>query len=598
MSTKAFSRSDYCGELSAADVGRKVSLCGWVQRTRNLGGLIFVWLRDKTGLVQLVFDATVCGNDVFSVGESLRGEYVVCAQGDVRLRDAAAVNEKLKTGQIEVFVSGCSLLNQAATPPIYIDDDHPDESETVRLKYRYLELRKPSVQNMLKTRSLLMQTLRSYMFTQRFTEVETPILTKSTPEGARDYLVPSRVHPGEFYALPQSPQIYKQLLMLGGTDRYFQLARCFRDEDSRADRQPEFTQCDMEMSFVTETDIQTVVEGAFKEIFKAIKNADISLPLERITWRDAMEQYGSDKPDRRFDLKLQNVSDWARDCGFSVFENAVAAGGSVRGINVKGKAKNLSRKEIDALGEFVKTFKAKGLAWMTLSEQGVKSPFLKFLSEEKAAELQKRMGAEAGDALFFVADKDAVVFQALGQLRLEIARKLDLIDKSRYDLFWVTEFPLLEWDDDEQRYVAMHHPFTSPMDEDIPLMQSDPGKVRAKSYDLVMNGVEMGSGSIRIHDPEVQEKMFNMIGFSHEEAWNRFGFMLEAFKYGVPPHGGFAFGVDRVMMILTGAQSLRDVLAFPKASNGSCLMMETPSAVQKDQLDLLGIEVKPQAKAE
>jgi len=598
MSTKAFSRSDYCGELSAADVGRKVSLCGWVQRTRNLGGLIFVWLRDKTGLVQLVFDATVCGNDVFSVGESLRGEYVVCAQGDVRLRDAAAVNEKLKTGQIEVFVSGCSLLNQAATPPIYIDDDHPDESETVRLKYRYLELRKPSVQNMLKTRSLLMQTLRSYMFTQRFTEVETPILTKSTPEGARDYLVPSRVHPGEFYALPQSPQIYKQLLMLGGTDRYFQLARCFRDEDSRADRQPEFTQCDMEMSFVTEKDIQTVVEGAFKEIFKAIKNADISLPLERITWRDAMEQYGSDKPDRRFDLKLQNVSDWARDCGFSVFENAVAAGGSVRGINVKGKAKNLSRKEIDALGEFVKTFKAKGLAWMTLSEQGVKSPFLKFLSEEKAAELQKRMGAEAGDALFFVADKDAVVFQALGQLRLEIARKLDLIDKSRYDLFWVTEFPLLEWDDDEQRYVAMHHPFTSPMDEDIPLMQSDPGKVRAKSYDLVMNGVEMGSGSIRIHDPEVQEKMFNMIGFSHEEAWNRFGFMLEAFKYGVPPHGGFAFGVDRVMMILTGAQSLRDVLAFPKASNGSCLMMDTPSVVQKDQLDLLGIEVKPQAKAE
>ncbi len=593
MAIKGFGRTDYCGELTRADTGRVVSLCGWVQRTRDLGGLIFVWLRDKTGLVQLVFDANVCGADAFAVGGGLRSEYVVCVEGEVRQRAPEAVNKKLATGEIEVFVQDCLLLNQAATPPIYIDDDHPDESETVRLKYRYLELRKPSVQRMLSTRSLVMQTLRSYMFTQRFTEVETPILTKSTPEGARDYLVPSRVHPGQFYALPQSPQIYKQLLMLGGTDRYFQLARCFRDEDSRADRQPEFTQCDLEMSFAREQDIQTVVEGAFREVFRTVKGIEVSLPLERVTWREAMERYGSDKPDRRFGMELQNVTDWAKDCGFSVFEGAAASGGSVRGIRVQGHL--FPRKELDALGEFVKTFRARGLAWMSLSEQGVKSPFLKFLSEEKLAGLLSRMQAENGDTLFFVADKDAVVFQALGQLRLEIARRLDLIDQSRYDLFWVTEFPLLEWDEDEGRFVAMHHPFTSPMDEDIPLMESDPGKVRAKAYDLVLNGVEMGSGSIRIHDPNVQEKMFNRIGFTHEEAWARFGFLLEAFKYGVPPHGGFAFGVDRLMMILTGAQSLRDVLAFPKASNGSCLMMETPSQVQKDQLDLLGIQVKESA---
>ena len=596
MVKQGFSRTDYCGELAAKDEGRIVSLCGWVQRTRNLGGLIFVWLRDKTGLVQLVFDQTVCGEEVFAVGESLRSEYVVCAGGQVRLREQGAVNEKLKTGQIEIFVDSCLLLNQAVTPPIYIDDEHPDESESVRLKYRYLELRKPSVQAMLTTRSQVMQCLRTYMFTQRFTEVETPILTKSTPEGARDYLVPSRVHPGQFYALPQSPQIYKQLLMLGGTDRYFQLARCFRDEDSRADRQPEFTQCDLEMSFAREQDIQTVVEGAFRSVFQSVLGVEVSLPLERITWKQAMENYGSDKPDRRFGLKLQDVSGWAKDCGFSVFESAVAAGGSVRGIRVPGGASRFSRKELDALGEFVKTFRAKGLAWMTLGEQGVKSPFLKFLSEEKLAALRACMQAETGDALFFVADKNAVVFQALGQLRLELAKRLDLIDKSRYDLFWVTEFPLLEWDEEEQRYVAMHHPFTSPMDEDVPLMESNPGAVRAKAYDLVLNGVEMGSGSIRIHDPNVQEKMFNMIGFTHEEAWKRFGFMLEAFKYGVPPHGGFAFGVDRLMMILTGAQSLRDVLAFPKASNGSCLMMDTPSAVQADQLELLGIELRPQEK--
>ncbi|MDR3085925.1 MAG: aspartate--tRNA ligase [Christensenellaceae bacterium] len=585
IESKAFPRSHYCGELRPEQAGQAVQLCGWVQRSRNLGGLIFVWLRDKTGLVQLVFDETICGPALFALGESLRGEYVLSAEGDVSLRAPEAVNDKLPTGQIEVFVKRAALLNSSQTPPIYIDEDHPDENEALRLKYRYLELRKPSVQAMLRLRSKLTQTLRSYMDSQNFIEVETPILTKSTPEGARDYLVPSRVHPGEFYALPQSPQIYKQLLMLGGCDRYFQLARCFRDEDSRADRQPEFTQCDLEMSFVEPRDVQTVVEGAFQAVFRAVKGSEIKLPLERITWRQAMDDYGSDKPDRRFGLKLQDASGWAKGCGFSVFEGAP----QLRGINAKGCAGRLSRKEIDALGEFAKTFKAKGLAWMSFGPDGVRSPFLKFLSDEKAAELKALMNAEEGDILFFVADQESVVLQTLGQLRLEIGRRLKLIDLEKDDLFWVTEFPLLEWSEEDQRFLAMHHPFTSPMDEDLPLVQADPGSVRAKAYDLVLNGLEMGSGSIRIHNPEVQEEMFNMIGLPHDLAWERFGFLLEAFRYGVPPHGGFAFGIDRLMMALTHAQSLRDVLAFPKASNGACLMMETPSSVQEEQLRALHI---------
>ena len=592
MSNIGYRRTHLCAELNENNAGELVNLSGWVQRTRNLGSIIFVWLRDRTGLVQLVFDQNACDAETFAVGESLRGEYVLSVQGKVSLRDASAVNEKLKTGKIEVFVSKAILLNKAETPPIYIDDDHPDESETVRMKYRYLDIRRPSVQNTLRMRHRILQTLRNYMDSQQFVEVETPILTKSTPEGARDFLVPSRLHHGTFYALPQSPQIYKQLLMLGGYDRYFQIARCFRDEDSRADRQPEFTQCDIEMSFVEPEDVQTVVEGAFAEVFRSVKGIEIQLPLERITWQYAMDTYGSDKPDRRFGMTLKNITGLVENCGFSVFENAVRDGGSVRAINAKGLAAKLTRKEIDQLGEFVKTFKAKGLAWAKVQEGGaVQSPIAKFMTPEKMQEIVSALDGQPGDVLFFVADKNSVVLQSLGALRIEIARKFDLIDKSKYDLFWVTEFPLLEYDEEEGRYVAMHHPFTSAMDEDEPLMETEPGKVRAKAYDLVLNGIEMGSGSIRIHSSQMQERMFKLIGLPHDLAWERFGFMLEAFKYGVPPHGGFAFGVDRLIMQLTGAQSLRDVIAFPKAANASCLMMETPAGVDPEQLKMCGIAI-------
>ena len=597
MNNIGFRRTHMCAELNEANAGELVNLSGWVQRTRNLGSIIFVWLRDRTGLVQLVFDEKDCDKETFALGESLRGEYVLSVQGKVSLRDEAAVNEKLKTGRIEVFVRKAILLNKAETPPIYIDDDHPDESETVRMKYRYLDIRRPSVQRTLRMRHKILQTLRNYMDGQEFVEVETPILTKSTPEGARDFLVPSRLHHGTFYALPQSPQIYKQLLMLGGSDRYFQIARCFRDEDSRADRQPEFTQCDIEMSFVEPEDVQTVVEGAFEEVFRTVKGIELQLPLERITWQYAMDTYGSDKPDRRFGLTIHDVSDAVRGCGFSVFAGAVENGGTVRGINAKGLAAKISRKEIDALGEFVKTFKAKGLAWIKVQEGGaVQSPIAKFLSEAEMDKVLKALDAQPGDALFFVADKTSVVLQSLGALRLELAKKFDLIDKNKYDLFWVTEFPLLEYDEEEGRYVAMHHPFTSAMDEDVDKMETEPGKVRAKAYDLVLNGIEMGSGSIRIHSSEMQERMFKLIGLPHDVAWERFGFMLEAFKYGVPPHGGFAFGVDRLIMQLTGAQSLRDVLAFPKAANASCLMMETPSTVDPEQLKMCGIAVVDEEK--
>lgn len=586
------SRTHNCGELRLSDAGKSVTIVGWLENVREVGAnFAFCVLRDFYGTTQVVIE----NEEMMKLIKPINKESTISVTGTVRERESK--NPKLPTGEIEVVPEKIEVLGKCVHNQLPFEiNKSKDADENTRLKYRFLDLRNPAVKSNIVLRCQVVAELRRLMTEKGFLEITTPILTASSPEGARDYLVPSRVHPGQFYALPQSPQIYKQLLMLGGTDRYFQLARCFRDEDSRADRQPEFTQCDLEMSFAREEDIQTVVEGAFHSVFHSVLGVEVSLPLERITWKQAMEDYGSDKPDRRFGLTLKNLSDWGKDCGFSVFENAVSAGGSVRGIRVPGGASRFSRKELDALGEFVKAFKAKGLAWMTLGEQGVKSPFLKFLSEEKLADLKARMQAETGDALFFVADKNAVVFQALGQLRLEIARRLDLIDKNRYDLFWVTEFPLLEWDEEEQRFVAMHHPFTSPMDEDVPLMESDPGAVRAKAYDLVLNGVEMGSGSIRIHDPNVQEKMFNMIGFTHEEAWKRFGFMLEAFKFGVPPHGGFAFGVDRLMMILTGAQSLRDVLAFPKASNGSCLMMDTPSAVQADQLELLGIELRPQEK--
>lgn len=580
-------RSCMCGEVSRADVGNEVTLMGWVQRARNMGGIIFVWLRDRSGIVQAVFNANTLDKDVYALGETLRSEYVLAVRGKVALRDDAAVNAGMKTGDVEVIVGEARVLNAAETPPIYIEDDARD-NETVRLKYRYLDLRKPAMQQTLMLRSKVVNAIRYYMDGQGFVETETPILTKSTPEGARDFVVPSRVHPGECYALPQSPQIYKQLLMVGGLDRYYQVARCFRDEDSRADRQPEFSQLDIEMSFVEPEDVQTVVEGAFSSVFRAAKGMELSLPLPRMTWKDAMENYGSDKPDTRFDMKIRTVTDIVKDCGFSVFEHAAQDGQIICAITAKGAADSLSRKHMDALSEFVKTYHVNGLAWYAQNSDGtVRSSFAKFMREDVMKALLADMGAERGDAVFLIADKRLIALTAMGQLRLKLGHQLDLIDKDRYDLLWITEFPLLEWNEEEQRYVAAHHPFTMPMNEDFSLMETAPEKVRAKSYDLVINGVEMGSGSIRIHASDLQERMFNLLGFTHEEAWKRFGFLLEAFKYGTPPHGGFAFGIDRLMMILTKKDSLRDVIAFPKAQNASCLMMDTPSAIQPDQLKTL-----------
>ena len=589
----SYKRDHYCGLLTKAEAGQTVHLSGWVQRTRDLGGVVFVWLRDREGLVQLVFDENDCPKELVDLGRSLRSEYVVTVEGKVRMRDAAAVNKDMATGEIEVLVTDAVLLNKSETPPIYIDDKS-SENEMVRLKYRYLDLRRPSLQNNLRLRHTVVNTIREHMDECGFTEVETPILTKSTPEGARDFLVPSRVHRGEFYALPQSPQIYKQLLMLAGFDKYYQMARCFRDEDNRADRQPEFTQCDIEMSFITPEEIQTVVEGAFQKIFRKVKGIELQLPLPRMTWHHAMENYGSDKPDTRFEMKLVDFSAKVPGCGFGVFEDCVAGGGTVRGINAKGCA-DYTRKQIDALVNFVKTYRAKGLAYVTFAADGsVKSSFNKFLTPELIENVREVYAAEPGDIVFFVADKKSVVLQSLGALRCQIAKERGMIDENKYNLFWVTEFPLLEYDEEEDRFVAMHHPFTSWMAEDDQYLTSDPGRVRANAYDLVMNGIEMGSGSIRIHRADVQAQMFEMIGLSPEEAQHRFGFLLEAFKYGTPPHGGFAFGVDRLMMILSGCDSLRDIIAFPKASNSNCLMMETPSDVKQDQLDVLGIALVPE----
>ncbi len=585
-----FKRTAYCGSLTSANVGESVRLSGWVQRQRDVGGVVFVWLRDREGIVQLVFEESVCGHDTFEAARSLRGEYVVTCVGEVRARDKSAVNAELKTGEIEVFVTEMTLLNKSETPPIYIDDK-ADENELVRLKYRYLELRRPKLQQNLRMRSDIVTEIRAYMAEMGFLDIETPILTKSTPEGARDYLVPSRLHKGEFYALPQSPQIYKQLLMLAGFDKYYQLARCFRDEDSRADRQPEFTQLDLEMSFVEPKDIQTVVEGAYMRIFKKVMGIELTAPFERITWKYAMENYGSDKPDRRFDMLLVDFSEEAKSCGFPVFENCIAEGGTVRGILAKGLG-GITRKEIDSYAEFVKTYRLKGLPYIIFNADGsAKSSFNKFLTPELAASAKAKFAAENGDIVFFACDKKSVVLQSLGALRIEIAKRHDLIDKNIYDLFWVTEFPLLEYDEEEGRFVAMHHPFTSWMPEDDEKLITDPGDVRANAYDLVMNGVEMGSGSIRIHSSEMQSRMFDLIGITKEEARHRFGFLLDAFKYGTPPHGGFAFGIDRLTMILTGSESLRDTIAFPKASNAACLMMQTPADVKQDQLDALAIKI-------
>jgi len=587
---QSWARSCMCGEVSKEDVNKNISLLGWVQRVRNIGGIIFLWLRDRSAMVQVVFNQENLPEDIYAMAESLRSEYVIGVRGEVALRDESAINPEMKTGEIEVNASELVIFNAAQTPPIYIEDDAKD-NEAVRLKYRYLDLRKPSVQKTLFMRAKIISAIRNYMDSQGFIEVETPILTKSTPEGARDFLVPSRIHPGECYALPQSPQIYKQLLMVGGFDRYYQIAKCFRDEDSRADRQPEFTQLDMEMSFVEPRDVQTVIEGAFNSIFTNVLGTPLSLPLPRITWKEALERYGSDKPDTRFEMYIQDVSDTVKECGFSVFESAVSAGNMVCGITAKGQADNLSRKQIDALTDYAKTYHVKGLAWYAINSDGtIRSSFAKFMSDESLNKLISDMDCKIGDIMFFIADKRITALTAMGQLRLKLGKDLNLIDTTRNDLFWVTEFPLFEYSEEDQRYVAAHHPFTMPMDEDFDLIDTNPHIMRAKSYDLVMNGIEMGSGSVRIHSSDIQERMFNMLGFTKEEAWKRFGFLLEAFKYGTPPHGGFAFGIDRLIMALSGKESLRDVIAFPKAQNASCPMMATPSSVPEEQLKQLHIK--------
>ncbi len=579
-----------CGELTSQDLGQEVVLMGWVQRRRDLGGLIFVTLRDRTGIIQLVFDQEE-SESLFHKASGLRSEYVIASRGEVVSRAPEAINPKMATGSIEIKVKELRIISKSETPPFYIEDN-TNVGEALRYKYRYLDLRRPEMQRNLMIRHRIANTVRSFLNERGFLEIETPMLTKSTPEGARDYLVPSRVHTGKFYALPQSPQLFKQLLMLAGYDRYYQIARCFRDEDLRADRQPEFTQIDIEMSFVEIEDILSINEEMIAEVFRQVLDIEISLPLKRMTYKDAMERYGLDKPDTRFGLELVDISPLVADSGFKVFSNTVKDGGSVRGINVKGCGSRFSRREIDSLGEYVKTYRAKGLAWINYSEDGIKSPIAKFLAPDEMDAILKQMDANVGDLLLFIADKDEVVFQALGNLRLELGRKLDLIPTDQYDLLWVTEFPLFEYDEEEGRFVAKHHPFTSPMDEDMDLLDSDPEKVRAKAYDMVLNGNEIGGGSIRIHNTGIQERMFKALGFTLEEAWEQFGFLMEAFKYGTPPHGGIAYGLDRIAALLTGRPTIRDVIAFPKVQNASDLMTNAPSEVDIKQLMELHIAIE------
>ena len=590
---KGLKRTHRCTELSAANVGEVVTVMGWVQKSRNKGGIIFTDLRDRSGLLQIIFeegDDASCSVDseTFAKAETLRSEFVIAVVGKVTSREGNT-NENMKTGAIEIRATQLRILSEAQTPPFPIEADSKTKEE-LRLKYRYLDLRRPDLQEKIMMRSRIVAKLREFLTNEGFLEIETPILTKSTPEGARDYLVPSRVHPGNFYALPQSPQIFKQLLMCSGFDRYFQIARCFRDEDLRADRQPEFTQVDMELSFVDVDDVIEVNERMLKEIFATI-GVEVPNPIPRMTWQEAMDRFGSDKPDTRFGMELVNVSDVVAGCGFGVFTGALENGGSVRGINAKGQGE-MPRKKIDALVEFAKGFGAKGLAYIAIQPDGtLKSSFAKFMTEEQMTALIKAMDGENGDLLLFAADKNKVVWDVLGNLRLEIARNLELLDKNQYNFLWVTEFPLLEWDEEDNRFVAMHHPFTMPMDEDLPLLDTDPGKVRAKAYDIVLNGTELGGGSVRIFQDDVQAKMFDVIGLSKEVAEERFGFLLSAFKYGVPPHAGLALGLDRMIMLMTQADSIREVIAFPKVKDASCLMTDAPNIVDEVQLEELGIAI-------
>ena len=587
---QGWKRTDYCTSFTADDVGRKVTLMGWVQTRRNLGALIFIDIRDRTGIMQAVFDESVYSGD-FTKVEGLRSEFVIAVKGKIVKRDPETVNEKIPTGLIEVRVKELRVLNRALTPPFEINDETPVREE-VRLKYRYLDLRRPIMQNNMAMRNSISKAARDYLIKNGFLEIETPMLTKSTPEGARDYLVPSRLHESSFYALPQSPQTLKQILMISGFDRYFQIVRCFRDEDLRADRQPEFTQIDMELSFVDVEDVIEVNEGLISHIFRETLGVEIPLPIKRLTYSEAMNRYGSDKPDTRFGLEIVDVSDIVENSDFNVFASAVKSGGSVRALNVKGAVDKFARREIDALVDFVKTYGAKGMAWISMKAEGMQSPITKFFSESDLKALLERVDAKTGDLVFFVGDKDKVVYDSLGNLRLKLGEKLNLIDENSFEFLWVVDFPLFEYSAEEKRYVAMHHPFTSPRDDDIGKLESDPENAYAKAYDIVLNGNEIGGGSIRIHNSEVQEKMLRALGFSKEQAWENFGFLLEALRYGAPPHGGIAYGLDRLAMLMLGRPSIRDVIAFPKVQNASCPMTGAPSKVSAKQLDELGLKVK------
>ena len=593
-SMQGLKRTHRCGELSAVNVGETVTIMGWVQKNRNKGGLVFTDVRDRSGIIQVVCEEGTTEPALIEKAASLRSEYVVAIVGKVARR-SGAVNDKIATGEIEVIPSELRILSEAMTPPFPIEENSKTKEE-IRLKYRYLDLRRPDLQRNLKMKSQVMTLTRQYFAEEGFLEVETPMLGKTTPEGARDYLVPSRVHPGSFYGLPQSPQLYKQLLMCSGVDRYIQIARCFRDEDLRADRQPEFTQIDMELSFVDVDDVIDVNERYLKKLFREVLDVEVQLPIQRMTWQEAMDRFGSDKPDLRFGMELTDVSEVVKDCGFGVFTAALENGGSVRGINAKGQG-GMPRKKIDKLTAFVKDYGAKGLAYVAIQEDGtVKSSFAKFMTEEQMQALIAAMNGEAGDLLLFAADKNKVVWDSLGALRIELAKQLELLDKNEYRFVWITVFPLLEWSEEQNRFVAMHHPFTMPMEEDLQYIESDPGRVRAKAYDIVLNGNEIGGGSVRIFQDDIQEKMFHALGFTDEQAYSQFGFLLDAFKYGVPPHAGLAYGLDRLVMLMAKQDSIRDVIAFPKIKDASCLMTEAPTPADTKQLEELGLEVVTEEK--